>query len=473
MASPDLRAKTFSPIHIVEWDVVAPVPALQVSADQHSVAVRMLVRLGTEPLGYVDLEVEGESSFPRAAAASVLHAFKSRINDGLARSGLPTVSDLPATGLQLDADQLAFVAERRQLLEKAPNISVVLCTRDRPKRVADCIRQVARQKYPAYEIVVVDNAPADPGAVPAVLDSIDVPIPVRYVLEPRGGLSWARNAGWKSATADIIAFLDDDEIPDEHWLAELLRGFAATANVGCVTGMVLPAELRTEPQQWFEGLGGFRQGRGFAREIFGPEHAQSPVYPFPPFGAGANMAFRRGVLAEIGGFNVALGAGTPAKASEETLAFARARLAEHTIVYQPTALVAHYHRETLAELKTQLHNYSIGTTAHYTALIVWKPRLLMSVLRLIPHAVKDNWPAKDPVRMAAMRSSPPILVFTQLIGMLKGPLAYLKSSRTQRRLGRQKPHAWSSGAASTRFTPPAGTPTLRSERSEDRLRRCR
>jgi hypothetical protein len=131
-----------------------------------------------------------------------------------------------------------------------------------------------------------------------------------------------------------------------------------------------------------------------------------------------------------------LGAGTPARASEETLAFARTRLAEHTIVYQPTAMVAHYHRETLPELKTQLHNYSIGTTAHYTSLILWKPRLLLSVLRLIPHAVKDNWPTKDPARMAAMRDSPAILVVTQLLGMLKGPLAYLRSSRLQRRVGK-------------------------------------
>ncbi len=434
MANPDLRAETFRPIHVVDWDVLAPVPALDVTDDHQSAQVRMLVRLGSEPLGLVDLDVEKCTSFPSAAAASALCAFGSHIDAGLARSGLPTVNELSVTGLQLDANQLAFVAERRHLLANAPAVSVVLCTRDRPKRVADCIREVAGQQYPAYEIVVVDNAPQDLGAVPAVLETLDTPVPMRYVLETRGGLSWARNAGWKAATADIIAFLDDDEIPDEHWLAELVRGFSATSTVGCVTGMVLPAELRTQPQQWFEALGGFRQGRGFAREIFDPRHAQSPLYPFPPFGAGANMAFRRDVLADIGGFDVALGAGTPAKASEETLAFARTRLAEHTIVYQPSAIVSHYHRETLPELKAQLHNYSIGTTAHYTSLILWKPRLLLSVLRLIPRAVKDNWPTKDPARMAAMRDSPAILVVTQLLGMLKGPLAYLRSSRIQRKL---------------------------------------
>jgi glycosyltransferase involved in cell wall biosynthesis len=436
MVTADQQSKLFRPICVGEWDVLEPVPSIPLDGakDQQGVPVHLLVRLGTEPLGYADFEVNATGSLSNAAAAAASDLFLPQINARLDKSGLPPISEIPDTGLNVDPTQLTFVVERERLLENAPFISVVLCTRDRPAHAAKCVRRLAHQQYPNYEIVVVDNAPAVRDAVPAALESIAAQVPVRYVLELRGGLSWARNAGWKSAGADIIAFLDDDEVPDNHWLAELVRGFSVGKEVGCVTGTALPAELRTEPQHWFEGLGGFRQGRGFVQEIFGPGHPQSPLYPFPPFGAGANMAFRRDVLVDIDGFNVALGAGTPAKASEETLAFARTRLAEHTIVYQPTALVFHYHRESLAELKTQLHNYSIGTTAHYTALIIWRPRLLLSFLRLIPRAIKDNLPWKDPGRTATMRSSPAILVITQVIGMLKGPLAYIKSSRLQRRL---------------------------------------
>jgi O-antigen biosynthesis protein len=430
------RTESFRPISIVEWDVLGPVPALDLPRDQQQSPIQMLVRIGSEPLGFVDLELGADESFPQLAASLALQAFRFDIDARLAGCGLPPIDAIPESGLPLDSRLLGFVDERERLLQHAPAVSVVLCTRDRPSRAAECVRRLAGQEYPHYEIVVVDNAPADPGAVPALLDALDAPVPVRYVLEPRGGLSWARNAGWKAATSDIIAFLDDDEIPDKHWLAELVRGFSAASKVACVTGMVLPAELRTEPQQWFEGLGGFRQGRGFTREIFPPGHPQSPLFPFPPFGAGANMAFRRGALADIDGFDVALGAGTPAKASEETLAFARVRLAGHTIVYQPTALVSHYHRETLAELKTQLHNYSVGTTAHYTALVMWKPRLFISLLLLVPRAVRENLPWKDPDRAATMRRSPAILVITQFIGMLKGPAAYVKSARLQRRIER-------------------------------------
>jgi O-antigen biosynthesis protein len=429
------RPESFRPIFIAEWDLLDPVSSIKLdeAADQQAVPVHLLVRLATEPLGYADFEYDNVGS-RLSAAAAVSDAFLPQVNARLATDGLPAIAEIPLDGLQLDPNRLTFVADREHLLESAPYVSVIICTRDRPERIANCVRQLARQRYPHYEIVVVDNAPAVPGAVPAALEDIEALVPARYVLERRGGLSWARNAGWKAATADIIAFLDDDEVPDKHWLAELVRGFSVRPEVGCVTGMVLPAELRTEPQQWFEGLGGFRQGRGFSREVFEPGHPQSPLYPFPPFGAGANMAFRRNVLDDIGGFNVSLGAGTPARASEETFAFTRALLAQHMIVYQPTALVSHYHRETLAELKTQLHGYSIGTTAFYTALIAWKPRVLLTALRLIPRAIRDNLPWKDPARTATMRSSPVILVITQITGMLKGPLAYATSVIRQRRV---------------------------------------
>jgi O-antigen biosynthesis protein len=367
----------------------------------------------------------------RAAAVSASQSFRSQVNGRLAKSGLPLISEIPADGLQVDPAQLAFVAERKHLLENAPDISVVVCTRDRPGRVGDCVRQLANQEYPSYEIVVVDNAPADPRAVPAVLESLDLRVPVRYMLEPRGGLSWARNAGWRAAKADIIAFLDDDAVPDRYWLAEMVRGFSARSKVGCVTGMVLPAELRTEPQQWFEGLGGFSHGRGFNQEVFGPGHSQSPLLPIPPFGAGANMAFHREVLVDIGGFEVSLGAGTPARSAEETLAFTRTLLAQHTMVYQPTALVFHYHRDTLVGLKRQLRGYSTGTVAFYAALISSEPKILIAVLRLIPTAIKDNLRAKDPVRTATMRTCPS-LVLTQILGMLEGVPAYVRSVNKQR-----------------------------------------
>jgi O-antigen biosynthesis protein len=425
---------TFRPVCVAEWDVLGPLPVNLVEKvrEQGSCPVRLLVRMGTEPLEYANFEVGNAESLPNTVAASVSHSLRSAINERLAKSSLPLISEVRVNGLNINADQLAFVRERRQLLKNAPAISVVVCTRDRPAGLVDCLGHLDRQEYPDYEVVIVDNAPADRGAVPAALDKLSVSVPVRYVVEPRGGLAWARNAGWRAASGDIIAFTDDDAIADTHWLAEIVRGFAARPSVGCVTGMVIPAELRTEAQDWFEQFGGLTKGRGFTRQIFEPGHTQSPLFPFPPFGAGANMAFRREVLLEIDGFNVALGPGTPAKAADDAFAFTRTLLAHHTVVYQPTAVVRHFHRDTVAALAEQLHGYGTSSTAYYAALISFRPTLLLPIVRLVPAAIRYSL-GSESVRTATMRNLPARFTRTEIRGMAGGVSAFVRSVMEQRK----------------------------------------
>jgi len=96
-------------------------------------------------------------------------------------------------------------------------------------------------------------------------------------------------------------------------------------------------------QWWFEMAGGHSMGRGFSSAVFSRHGPQSPLYPLPPFGAGGNMAFRRDALARVGGFDVALGAGTPALAGEDTLALTLVLLAGYRIAYEPAALIRHDH----------------------------------------------------------------------------------------------------------------------------------
>jgi glycosyltransferase involved in cell wall biosynthesis len=53
-----------------------------------------------------------------------------------------------------------------------------------------------------------------------------MPWPLRYVVEPRRGLSFVRNRAIseaRAARADFVAFLDDDEVATAPWLTELLR----------------------------------------------------------------------------------------------------------------------------------------------------------------------------------------------------------------------------------------------------------
>ena len=90
------------------------------------------------------------------------------------------------------------------------------------------------------------------------------------------------------------------------------------------------------------------------------------------------MAFRLETLKSIGGFDVALGAGTPTAACEDTLAFTLVLLANYEIAFEPSALMWHHHRREIESLGRQLHGYSVGLTAFYAALLRHRPSLLPS-----------------------------------------------------------------------------------------------
>jgi cellulose synthase/poly-beta-1,6-N-acetylglucosamine synthase-like glycosyltransferase len=257
-------------------------------------------------------------------------------------------------------------------------------------------------------------------------------VPFRYMAEHRPGLSWARNAGVAAALAELIAFLDDDDEPDPLWLHGIARGFARGGDIGCVTGMTLASRLETRAQELFEERGGHSTGRGFTPAVFDKKGPQSPLFPLPPFGAGANMAFRRQALERIGGFDVALGAGTPTYTAEDTLAFTLVLLAGYRIAYEPSALMRHTHRRDMDSLRRQLDGYSIGPSVFYTALLWHRPWAFAGLLRLLPDAVRYVRAR----RQAATADLPSGVGGLHLNAMLKGPAAYIRSACTQARVAK-------------------------------------
>lgn len=100
------------------------------------------------------------------------------------------------------------------------DISVVLCTYNRAERLERVIQAVLAQKGCEFELVVVDDGSTD--ATPKVLASIDDER-LRVVRRLNGGLSIARNTGLKHSRARWTVFLDDDDLPEDGWLATLAQ----------------------------------------------------------------------------------------------------------------------------------------------------------------------------------------------------------------------------------------------------------
>lgn len=262
-----------------------------------------------------------------------------------------------------------------------PEVSVVICTRDRPEELERCLRSLPEQTLRPGEIVVVDNASRDGRTREVALAA-----GVTYVREDRPGLDFARNTGARAATGRIIAYTDDDVRLHPRWLERLVAAFDAPW-IGAVTGLVLPAELETEAQLHFERYWGF--GRGFAPKDFGPafwaldEHHVCPAWDI---GAGASMAFRHEVFETAGFFDERLDVGQ-AGCSGDSEFWHRALSKGFTCRYEPTAVAFHYHRREMSGLASQIFHYMrghsaslmvqwerTGHAANRRMALIWKPR---------------------------------------------------------------------------------------------------
>ncbi|MFM9703792.1 glycosyltransferase [Streptomyces galilaeus] len=331
-----------------------------------------------------------------------------------------------------------------------PFTSVVIATRERADRLAHALDSMLAQDHPDFEIVVVDNAPVTDAT--RLLVERKYAQRVRYVTEPVPGLAVAHNTGLAAARGDVVAFTDDDVVADPHWLTELTAPFAADPGLGCATGLILPARLRTPAQVLLESHGGF--AKGFTPRTYDPAGppADEPLFPFTAgrFGSGANMAFRTGVLRAVGGFDPATGAGTLARGGDDLYGFVRVLAQGHRLRYTPRALVWHHHRETWQDLETQAYGYGAGLTAYLTAILVNRPALLPAFLARLPRglahartltAVRD---AEGPDGAAGVPGGhddrghpwPRRLSRLQRKGMAYGPVGYLRARRAMRTVSR-------------------------------------
>jgi glycosyltransferase involved in cell wall biosynthesis len=207
-------------------------------------------------------------------------------------------------------DRLVFAGKKMK-------ISVVIPTYRRPEMLARCLRAASGQSLgpEEFEILVADNAGDEAAREWVESSAQNSRLSIRYLNAARKpGPAFARNEGWRAARGEIVAFTDDDCVPDENWLAEGLKIFAANENAAAVTGkieMPLP-ELPTDYELNESGL---------------------TTAEFVT----ANCFVRRAVLAGLGGFDERF---TAAWREDSDLHF-RLLAARLEIVRAPRAAVAH------------------------------------------------------------------------------------------------------------------------------------
>lgn len=220
------------------------------------------------------------------------------------------------------------------LEQSITRVSVLLATRDRAVLLHDTLAGIARQRPldVPHEVIVVDNGSVDD--TPAVVAQAQAmsPVPLHSLVEPTPGKSHAMNRGVEMAGGDLIICTDDDILPDDDWLAQLVAGARRWPGYNIFGGRISLA-LPGEAPSWVSQL------EGVALQHFAPAQAEGPIERAP---FGPNFALRRSVLEHQrflhdlgpdGSVDYAMG--------DETELFHRLRDGGERFIYLPAAHVAH------------------------------------------------------------------------------------------------------------------------------------
>jgi len=231
---------------------------------------------------------------------------------------------------------------------KLQSIAVVVCTYklDRYTGLKEAIESLLRQSHKINEIIIVASGGLKLGERIsndyAGIENLTV------ITSPKSlSVTQARNIGIRAASADIIAFTDDDVVADNNWIASLIETYHKMDTVA-VGGKVLPIWLTGKPEFLPEELYWLV---GATHESFVADNIMEIRNTFGP-----NMSFTKQLLETLGYFNENLGfaeQGTSYIQGEEPEFGLRMRSRlGRGIIYNPEAIV--HHKVPSSKLKLSL-----------------------------------------------------------------------------------------------------------------------
>ncbi|MFI3319074.1 MAG: glycosyltransferase [Rikenellaceae bacterium] len=258
-------------------------------------------------------------------------------------------------------------------------LSLIIATYNRSAWVLETLASVAAQSAPAaaWECIVVDNnSKDDTRARVDEFIALHVELDIKYIHEPKQGLSHARNCGIENSSGEILAIIDDDELICPEFIAAYIELFDSYTEAASAGGKII-AQYRTARPSWMSHL----PERAIANPIdFGEQVREFPKGRIP---GGGNMAIRRSVLDRYGNFNTELGRnGNSLIGGEENELFERLARGGERCFYAPRAIMYHLipdeklTREYFARLC-----YNMGVSQKVRAKIAGRSPLFVEYLK--------------------------------------------------------------------------------------------
>jgi len=223
---------------------------------------------------------------------------------------------------------------RQDPAARAPDITVILATRNRAAHLGRALSHLAAQDTGgafAYDVLVVDNGSADDTRRVVEERRGDGAMELRYAFEPRAGKPYALNTGMAQARGAIFAFTDDDTRPAPTWLRELWTCLCEE-RADAVAGRVLPRWVAGRPDWLTDEAIGELGALGLVDHGALRRHSarrQDCRW------VGSNLAIRRTAALDLGPYDVRLARG------QDTEYYRRAVSRALAVVYEPGAVVYH------------------------------------------------------------------------------------------------------------------------------------
>lgn len=210
-----------------------------------------------------------------------------------------------------------------------PTLSVIIPTLNRGRLFHDTVRQVLTQRFPSFDLWLIDQSDPDERAVnEALVTTLDDPR-VRYLHLDVKGLPNARNEGLARAKGRIVLFLDDDVILlDDAFLDAHVRAYA-DPTIGGVTGRIVERSVRPNAKDTAAHISA---GGRTITNMWGTERRMIESCK------GANMSYRRAAIDQIGGFDRRY---TGTALLEDTDFSYRIRAAGWALLYDPACELVH------------------------------------------------------------------------------------------------------------------------------------
>jgi glycosyltransferase involved in cell wall biosynthesis len=236
------------------------------------------------------------------------------------------------------------------------DVSVVICTRNRPDLIGAAVSSVLANTYPGFDVLVVDQS--DDGRTGDVVRQLAVADPrLRYLHTSIAGLSRAYNIGVRETQGAVLAFTDDDCVAPPTWVEAVVEAFREQSDADLLYGQVLLPEALVKT---------LASGAGTVPTLTIDQPQRiNRAEGFRLYGMGANFAARRRLFERIGGFDEVMGGGGALKSSQDFDFQYRAYVAGATLLLRPEVRVDHYGLRSNDQWPATLRAYGVGDGAFY------------------------------------------------------------------------------------------------------------